>query len=196
MALFRVGMVIVGIFFLLSPVSLAAEPLTAWNILKDKSILRFTGYQNGVPLEGRFEEFNAKIFFNPDKLPTSSVKVTIMMDSATSEFEEVTDSLKKDDWFATSRYPTAEFESRIFTHVGGNAYEARGSLTMRGIRKDVILPFTLDITKKDEGLYALVSGSLTIKRSDFGIGQGEWASTAVVADEVKINIEIAATHQP
>lgn len=42
---------------------------------------------------------------------------------------------------------------------------------------------------------ASVPASLTIDRSDFGVGVGSWAGTAVVGGEVQIELLVEAKHQ-
>ena len=62
--------------------------------------------------------------------------------------------------------------------------------------KDVLLPFTLAIGD-DPGtpgrLLATAKGELTISRLAYGVGQGEWASTKTVGDQVVIAFEIRAS---
>ena len=49
-------------------------------------------------------------------------------------------------------------------------------------------------TPDDPGLLrADAAGELTISRLDYGVGQGDWASTKTVGEEVVIRIEIRAT---
>ncbi len=52
-----------------------------------------------------------------------------------------------------------------------------------------MLPFNLEI----EGNEADAEGTLVIKRTDFGVGQGQWSDTSQVGDEVTIRIDIDAT---
>ena len=77
-----------------------------------------------------------------------------------------------------------------------DGFEALGSLTLRGVTREVALPFTLTIEDHPEDpgrLHAHAVGELTIKRLDYGVGQGQWTDTSVVADEVVIRIDILAS---
>jgi polyisoprenoid-binding protein YceI len=38
-----------------------------------------------------------------------------------------------------------------------------------------------------------LSGETTIKRLDYGVGQGEWASTEWVGDDVKLTYKVTMT---
>ena len=51
------------------------------------------------------------------------------------------------------------------------------------------LIFQLDEYTKDK---AHASGQTTIKRTDFGVGQGDWAKTDSVQDDVQINFSLTA----
>ena len=78
---------------------------------------------------------------------------------------------------------------------GGENYQATGQLTIRDVQKEVVVPFTLTIAEhaNDPSLqWAQVEGGLSIMRLDYGVGQGDWQSTAAVADEVLVKIAIFA----
>ena len=66
---------------------------------------------------------------------------------------------------------------------------AQGKLTIRGVTRDVALPFSLRI----QGRQATARGRLTIKRLDYGVGRNEWAAITYVADDVTIDIAVAAS---
>ena len=54
----------------------------------------------------------------------------------------------------------------------GDAYEAVGTLTLRGVTKALTLPFTLELNETS----AHAKGHAELIRSTFGIGQGPWAT--------------------
>ena len=64
---------------------------------------------------------------------------------------------------------------------------------MRDVTKDVTLPFTLDIAEENGVLVAKAVGEITVKRLEYGVGQGQWQDTATVADEVVIGFDLTAT---
>ncbi len=57
---------------------------------------------------------------------------------------------------------------------GGDAYDAVGTLTIRGVTRDVTLPFRLSTT----GDEARATGHLDLVRNDFGVGQAPWTSAS------------------
>jgi polyisoprenoid-binding protein YceI len=173
------------------PVSAGAASWT----LEDGSAIRFEAYQQGAPVQGGFERFTADIVFDPDDLAGSRIEVEIDTASITTGHRDRDTALRSPGLFDVERWPTARFASARLEHLGGEAYQAQGDLTIRDVQKDVVLPFTLRIADhpSEPGLQqAAATGELTISRLDFGVGQGEWASTATVGEKVVIAIAIVA----
>ena len=176
---------------LLLPASAGAASWT----LEEGSAIRFEVYQQGAPVQGGFERFTAEILLDPDDLAGSRIEVEIETASITTGHQDRDATLRSPNLFDVERWPTARFASMSLEHLGGEAYEARGQLTIRDVQQDVVLPFTLHITDhpgEPSRLRAEARGELTISRLDFGVGQGEWASTAAVGEDVVIAIAIVA----
>ena len=175
----------------------ASAPAQSWTLVEGSAI-RFTAFQQGAPVQGRFERFTAEITFDPDDLPASRIAVEIDTTSVATGHRDRDTALRAPDLFDVERWPRARFASDRLTHLGGEAYEAQGHLTIRDVQRDVVLPFEFTIAEHpaDPGLLlARARGGLTISRLDHGVGQGDWASTAMVGDEVEIAIEIIATRE-
>ncbi len=157
--------------------------------LPEQSHIAFTATQNDAPVTGEFSRFTLTIRFDEHNLEGSLVTADIDLASVQTGYAEIADNLRGDDWFNVTQFPKARFESTHFTHKGDNHYEVVGTLSLHGHQLPVTLPFTL--TKTPAGVLH-VEGETTIKRSDFAIGQGEWATSSVIGDEVKITIIAAA----
>jgi cytochrome b561/polyisoprenoid-binding protein YceI len=170
---------------------LAAAPAEAaqWSMDAGHSTLGFNGTQAGTPFSGRFRRWQAQIDFDPANPAAGHALVTIDMTSATTGDPQKDEALPQSDWFDAKAFPTAVFEATTFRAKGGNAFEAIGTLTIRGVRKDVALPFNLDTTAAT----AHVSGHLDLVRTDFGIGQGAWSSPEWVALAVAVTFDLTAT---
>lgn len=173
---------------LLLPIT--AEALAPqWRILPKESELTFTGVQNGAPLKGEFKSFTAKIFFDPDALSGSSIDVVIDMNSLALSYAEAKTTLLSADWFNVKLFPKAEFKATQWKRAGDNSFQALGTLKIR----DKIVPVTLNFkTEKLSDNKGMVTGNAIIKRTAFGVGQGDWASTEEVKDEVTINFKVVA----
>lgn len=169
---------------------LPSSPTTAaeWRVIDEDSHLAFHGSMLGVPVTGFFTRFESRISFDPHDLDNAHISVMIDMTSIDSAHEERDFALKLPEWFATQAFPEARFETTGIRHTGEATYEALASLTIKGIRKDITLPFSLAI----DGDTAVVSGALDLARNDFNIGEGEWASNKLVAFEVQVEFRIVA----
>jgi polyisoprenoid-binding protein YceI len=182
---------LIASFILASNVTYASVP--TWQITKDKSSLTFSATQNGAPVAGEFKKFSGDIQFDPNQLNASHVQIVVDVDSVTSAYAEVADTLKTADWFDAKRFPHAIFKATHFTAVGKNTYQAEGTLTIRDKTQPVTLHFVLDnCTKTNTQLH----GDTTLKRTVFGVGQGDWANTNTIKDEVTVHFSLYATATP
>ncbi|MCR9221793.1 MAG: YceI family protein [Alphaproteobacteria bacterium] len=178
----------------------AATPALAeapeWAMQPAESALTFTATQSGSPIEGRFEEFEAAIRFDPEKPEAGSVTVEIVMASATTDSADRDATIKSAALFNVADHPSATFVADRFERgEGENAYAAPGTLTLRGVSKPATLPFTLVIEGEGAGATARAQGGLAIDRLDYGVGQGDWEDTSLVANRVEIAIDITAVRQ-
>src|SRR5919106_293496 len=107
--------------------------------LEDGSAIRFTAFQRGAPVEGRFERFTADIVFDPDDLQGSRIDVEIDTASVATGHKDRDATVRGPDLFDVERWPSARFASHQLTHLGGDAYEAQGQLTVQDVQKDVVL---------------------------------------------------------
>lgn len=161
-----------------------------WIVDHSQSTLGFAGTASGAEFTGKFGKWDAAIQFDPAALAKSSAEVTIDMTSADSGDPARDSSLPEADWFSTALFPQATFKTdSIRAGDAAGSYVADGTLTIRNVSKPASLPFTLAI----DGDTAKMQGSLTLKRTDFGVGQGAWTSPSTVALNVKVNVEVTAT---
>jgi len=161
--------------------------------LEPGSRIGFTALQQGSPVEGRFESFTAEISFDPDDLGNSRVAVEIDAASITTGHKDRDLTLRSSGFFDVATWPTARFTSDELTRESGDSYAAHGRLTIRDVTRDVVLPFELTIDENGGRQLANAKGELAISRLDYGVGQGDWASTKTVGEEVVIRIELRAT---
>ncbi|MGI9412802.1 MAG: YceI family protein [Hyphomicrobiales bacterium] len=168
------------------PVSAQA---TEWSVQKGSSLLGFVATITGAARKGGFTEYDAKITLDPADLAASSVVLEIDVKSAATGEGQIDSALPSPDWFSVSEFPKATFASTEIRHKGGNVYEMDGTLKLRGVEKDLTVPFTLDIN----GTAAMARGEVELVRTDFGVGQGQFASSEQIAASVKVVFEFNAT---
>lgn len=167
----------------------ASAAAQAWKIIPDSSKIVFTAIQNGAQVNGKFSKFNGTIHFDPAQLNDSKVTIIVDMNSLSTSYDDLTDTLKTVDWFNMKLFPEAVFNAEKFTKTGDNQYEAAGTLTIRDRSQPVTLVFTMQQLTADT---AVVKGATTLRRTAFGVGQGEWSSVNEVQDYVKIIFTVTA----
>lgn len=173
-------------WLIIPSIALAAEVPT-WEITPNASTITFTAMQNNAPVSGTFDIFSGDIHFAPEDLNASHVMITVKTGSVHTSYGEVADTLKTADWFSSKLFPDAVFKASQFIKTGNNTYQGEGTLTLR----DKTLPVTLTfIIEKYTATAAKVKGSTVLKRVAFGIGQGEWAKTDEVKDDVQVNFSL------
>ena len=165
-----------------------AAPAPAWTVDKGASKVAFSSSFDGGPFTGSFRRWDAAIRFDPANLAGSSAVVTFDMTSAVTGDASRDGALPQDDWFAAGKFPRATFTAKSFKALGGARYQAVGDLTIRGVTRPLVLPFTLVIT----GGVAKMTASVALNRLAFGVGQGEWKATEVVPGAVTVNISLTA----
>ncbi|HKD23916.1 MAG TPA: YceI family protein [Rhizomicrobium sp.] len=173
---------------------LAAAPAQAahWNVDYAKSKLGFTVLWSKEPFSASFKSWKAQIEFDPADLAHARADVTVDLASEASDEADFDDGLKGAEGFQVSQFPTAHFTTTGFTHKAGDSYVATGKLSLKGVTKDVTLPFTLTI----QGNQAHMKGSAVVMRTDYNIGMGQWSvPSSPVAHDVTVTIDIAATKQ-
>jgi len=156
-------------------------------LLPAQSELVFVAKQMGVPITGHFKKFDAQVSFDATKLAQSKVVFTVDMGSGTLGAPEIDTELPKAPWFNAPKFPQATFASSSFKALGAGRYEVAGKLSIKGQARDVLVPLTMTQT----GAVTVASGVLPIKRLAFQIGDGEWADTSMVADDVQVKFKFS-----
>lgn len=172
----------------LLPAAVVAQTAPAWVTDPARSRLEFSGTLAGGRFDGRFARFAPEIAFDPADLAGSRFRVEIDTASADTQEAERDGMLKGPAFFAVERWPAARFEATRFVPTGPGRFEARGLLTMRDVTRAVVLPFGFESAA--DGRTATLSGGTTVRRLEFGVGQGEWHDTRWLGDEVEVRFDL------
>lgn len=169
----------------------AAGPARAadWTVDPARSSLAYEVTVDGDLRRGVFGAWTAEISFDPGDLSTAKADVRIDMASAFSGNETQDKAAAGHLWFDAAGSPEARFTTAAFRRTGADAYEADGTLTIRGIERPVTLPFALTIA----GGEAHMTARLTLDRTQWQVGQGSYASDTPVATAVDVVIDLTAT---
>ncbi|GAB3349494.1 YceI family protein [Lysobacter tyrosinilyticus] len=149
------------------------------------SSLTFASSYDGEAFSGRFPSFATKFSFDPAKLATSKLDVTIALTGSTTANPERDDTLKGSDFFNVTKFPQARYTATKFRALGGNKFAADGILSLHGVSKPVTLAFTWT-----PGAKPVLTGKAIVKRLDFGIGGGDWADTSTLPNDVAVSTKV------
>ncbi|NGP89546.1 YceI family protein [Fodinibius halophilus] len=167
---------------------------TNWKIDAAHSSVSFEITHFFTPISGKFHEYSSEIYFDPDNLTESSISVDIQVNSVDTDKKKRDGHLQSPDFFNAEKYPTMTFKSNKITSKGDNTFIAHGKLTIKDTTTDFKLPFTLlgirDNPMRENTRVAGIKSDFTLNRTDYGVGVGDWAATAVVGDEVDVSLAL------
>ena len=167
---------------------LVAFPAAAQQkVIPAKSSIRFVTKQMNVPVEGAFKKFDATVAFDPAKPEATKAEFEVDLGSIDLGSDEGNTEAVRKAWLNVPAFPKARFVASSVKALGGGKYEAAGALTIKGTSQNVVAPFTLS----EAGGMRTVEGQFTLKRLQFKIGEGPWADTDTVADEVLVRFKFA-----
>jgi polyisoprenoid-binding protein YceI len=153
------------------------------------SEIAFTTKQMGVPVEGKFTRFSAQIALDPKKPDTGSVAFSIDTGSARFGSAELDAEVPKPTWLNVAKFPAASFQSRSVKAAGPGRFEVAGQLSIKGNVRDVVVP----VQVVQAAGTSTATGSFTIKRLAFKVGEAEWADTSMLADDIQIRFKLQLT---
>lgn len=145
-------------------------------------------------VKGNFTDFFGTIVFDSTDLSKSSVNVTIKTASINTYNTRRDDHLRSADFFDAANFPEITFVSESITKTD-NGYLAKGKFTMRGVTKEIELPFQIlgVITGSDGSAKMGVDVTpVTINRQEYGLKWSKLTETGglVAGDDVTIEIHL------
>jgi cytochrome b561/polyisoprenoid-binding protein YceI len=160
-------------------------PPPAWTVQPGGRI-GFSVGNDGESISGSFAKWTAKIVIDPDHPQSADIAVTIDMASASVGDAYKDGMLPGDEFFGVAAHPTATFIAKGAESTGPGRYRASGTLTLKGVSKPQTIRFALsgkDATRK-------VSGSATVARTPFKVGNGD--SSAGLGPNVAVTFDFTA----
>lgn len=172
----------------LVPFAAGAAAAPSYTADAAKSRLEFTGVQAGAEFKAVFHRFDAAIDFSPDSLAAAHFDVTIDVNSVDSQDKDRDSTMRGADIFDVAHWPSAHYVTKSFVKTAAG-FTAAGTLTLRGVAKDVPVDFIF--TQTADG--AKLDGTAKLQRLDFGVGQGDWKNTEWIGNVVKIRFALVLT---
>jgi polyisoprenoid-binding protein YceI len=137
---------------------------------------------------GRFDGISGSITLDAAKPESSKVNVEVKIASVDTGDGKRDAHLKSPDFFDAKQFPTATFTSKSVKAAGDKKYSVTGDLTLHGVTK----PVTIEVESVGKGKgfpdgeIAGFLGTVTIKRSDFGMS----FSLDALGDEVQLTLSL------
>jgi polyisoprenoid-binding protein YceI len=177
----------------------AATPVRTFAIDKSHSEVTFQVRHLVTRVRGRFTDFSGTVQFDEARPELSSVDFSINAASIDTGAADRDAHLRSDDFFAAETHPVVTFKTSRVTKKGAEQFDIEGSLTIRGIAKQLTLPVTFLGTAIDPWGNARVGfeGEVTVNRKDFGLNWNAAleAGGFLVGDDVKISVSLQAIAQ-
>lgn len=148
-------------------------------------------------VRGTFAEFEGSAHLDFNEPAKSTVTVTIKATSIDTGNADRDAHLRSNDFFAMDEHPEITFKSSAIEPLDSDTYHVTGGLTIRGVTKSVTFdaeragPVTDPWGNTRVGL----SGSLTVKRKEWGVSWNMPLETGgvVVSENVTLEFDISAT---
>ena len=157
-----------------------------WEVIKANSRVGFTAKWENIPFDGRFHRYETIIHFDPSSPGAGQFAATIFTASADTQDKERDEALRFPEWFNPASYPVAKFTSTSIRPLGAEKFEVTGKLTIKNITRTVSIPFTWH---QDQG-GARFLGDITLDRTAFKIGEGDWAEDQSIHFDVLVQIDL------
>ncbi len=149
-------------------------------------------------VDGRFTDYDGKIWIDRENPTASKVELTIQAASINTGNEKRDNHLRTADFFDVEKYPTITFKSTKIESKGDGVYDVTGDFTMRGVTKTMKFPVRhggfAKVGKAEKTGFDLL---LRLNRREFNINwnraldQGGW----ILGDDVDILIGVEANKE-
>jgi polyisoprenoid-binding protein YceI len=175
---------------------LAASPVLAdtWVIDKSHSETSFQIRHMMSKVRGHFNDYAGTISVDPARPETASVEFTVKSASIDTANEGRDKDLRGENFFNTDKFPEITFKSTKVKAAGKDKYDVTGTLTLRGVSKEVTLPvsflgFGKDPWGNDKAGFSI---DATLNRKDFGMVWNKALDNGgvLLGDEVFVSINL------
>ncbi|HWM90173.1 MAG TPA: YceI family protein [Thermoanaerobaculia bacterium] len=188
--MFRKTILAVALFATALPV-LAADVHT---IDQSHSDVSFQVRHLVTQVRGSFNDYEGTINLDPANLEKSSVDFKIKTASIDTNNADRDKHLRAEDFFHAEKYPEITFKSKSIKKVDKDTYNVSGTLTMRGVAKEVMLPVTWlgAVTDPRGNEKAGFSTEITLNRKDYGINWNAALDNGgvILGEDVKVAINL------
>ena len=163
-----------------------------WKLDEARSNIGFQYQAMGATLDGEFPQYQADIQLDPARPEQASILLDVTTAKTDAGNPDATAEVGSPLFFDSRRFPTARFTSSSIKPQGKGLYLVEGRLTVKGITRTAKIPVLL----KTEGNNQRLNGTFKLNRLDYKIGEGMWADTSALANEVKVAFSLLLVPNP
>jgi|SRR5690242_8337892 len=142
---------------------------------------------------GQFQKFDATVETEGDDLTTAKVSFTADVNSISTNNEQRDAHLRTGDFFDAENHSQLSFVSSRLEKIDGEHYKLYGTLTMRGVSKNVALDVEFGGMIQDPWGNARVGFTVTgrINRKDYGVSFSMVSETGgvLLGEDVSIHVQ-------
>ena len=160
---------------------------TTWQLDAANSRLGFLATWEGTPFETIFQRFDADIRFDPQRPQDARIEVRVEVTSVDSASPDRDEGMGDVAWFDFANHPQARYLTSAVRAAGQGEYVADGELTLKGITK----PVEVHLTWEESDGSARLKARAQVLRTEFNVGEGEWAESDDIGFEVRIFADLA-----
>ena len=180
---------------LIGPTTTRSAAPVVWTIDKGHSSVTFQIRHFVSKVRGSFADFKGTITADPDAWQGAQIDVQINSPSITTNNDRRDADLRSNNFFAVDSFPTIVFKSTRIERNGDDA-KIHGTLTMRGVTKNVVLDGHVNgIQKSSQGGDRVgIEAAVTLNRMDYGVSwnRAVEGGGVMLGDDVKIEMNIEA----
>lgn len=169
-----IGIILLNVFIV--PAQPMLQPVDA------NSKVSFKIKNFGMNTDGVLTGLKGKIGFDTKNIAASYIDVTIQAASIDTDNDRRDKHLRDADYFNVAQFPLIRITGKPTLTSSG--YVLNASLTIRGISKQILIPFKAVV---QNGGW-LLTAAFDINRLDFKVGK----ESMVLADIVKVSLSIVA----
>lgn len=140
----------------------------------------------GAASSGQFQKFLVDLDFDPTIPGEGRLRVTVDLRAADMGDPDMNAVLFDPAWFDVSQFTEAVYESTDLAQASPGQFIATGTLNLKGADKPVNVPFSWT----SDGDNATMQGQFLLRRTDFNVGSGEWATDESIGIDVTLTFSI------
>ena len=176
-----------------------AIPTGTWTVDPVHSKVGFAVKHMGVAtVRGEFREFAGTIEIGED-LASSQAHGVVKAGSVNTNQEQRDEYLRSADFFEAAAYPELRFESKRIEEIDHETLQIVGDLTLHGVTHELELRAEILGTghgaNDEERLGLEVTGEVSRRQYGMRFNAALGSGNAVVADRVRLELDIAAVKQ-